>query len=65
MDRPRVNPASLADKYHAPGERIVEYSFPNGVGGLISLRTLDDGRTLVHLYRHDSTVEISIGKAAT
>jgi hypothetical protein len=65
--RPRVITRCVADAHHAPNERIVEFSFPNGRGGLISFRdtwTTDDktGETvhtcIVDLYRLDNGITV-------
>ncbi len=49
--RASVTVNCVADKYHAPNERIVEFSFPDGGGGLISFSTLSDGTNIVQAYR--------------
>jgi hypothetical protein len=54
----------VADRYAASNETIVEYSvLGGGPGGLISFRTMPDGRLVVDLYRHDPNVEIRVGKS--
>lgn len=63
MKKVSVNTNPGANGYAGPGERIVEYSAPNGDGGLILFAIAEDGHVQVHLYRHDPTVEISVGKA--
>ena len=60
MAKPSVNTNPVANQYAGHTERIIEYSSPNG-GGLISLRTMDDGTLRVDLYRHDPTVTIVVG----
>lgn len=65
--KPRVH-RGPADHYAAPGEVIVEYSYPDGTsktpGGLISFRWIDpeaasgEPRLVVTLYRHDDKVNI-------
>jgi len=47
----------VAQKYAAPNERIIEFSSEFG-GGLISFRDVD-GRLVVSIYRHDSTVIVN------
>ena len=60
--RPQVtNPASPADRYAMPGERIIEfYDVVAGGGGLISQQRIDgnDGRATLRvcIYNHDSDV---------
>ena len=51
----RKGPAS---SYAGPNETIIEFSDGAGNGGLISLRSADDGRLIVELYRVDEGVEI-------
>lgn len=58
----KINTNPVANGYASAGERIVEYSSPNG-GGLISFGDTDDGRLQVQLYRHDATVHITVGQA--
>lgn len=55
--RPSITTKCVADSYHAPGERIVEFSSANG-GGLISFREMEDGTLTVNLYRLDDTVKV-------
>lgn len=69
MRKPRVTTRCVANNYAAPGERIVEFS--NGArsagqlkGGLISLRTTEDGRLLVQLYQLDQEVHVTISRRA-
>jgi hypothetical protein len=60
--RPQItNPASPADRYALPGERIIAfYDTVARGGGLISLRRIDgnDGRATLRVcvYNHDSDV---------
>lgn len=58
MTRPSVNTKCVADKYHAPGERIVEFLFPSGRGGLISFRPCsgDGSADCIDIYRVDDGV---------
>jgi hypothetical protein len=61
--RPRITTPCVADRYHGLGERIVEFSFPDGSGGLISLRSVEvNGATvnLVELYRLDASVLVRL-----
>lgn len=57
--RPTVKTRCVADHYHGPGERIVEFSSPNG-GGLISFFMREDGVLSVDLYRLDPTVVVRV-----
>ena len=54
--RPTIKSPCVADRHHADGERIAEFSAPNGKGGLISLRQMDDGQLVISLYRLDAGV---------
>jgi hypothetical protein len=58
MRRPSVTTRCVADQYHAPNERIVEFSFPSGPGGLIAFRILHDGTPVVDVYRTEGQVLI-------
>lgn len=58
MKKPSVNVNPVANKYSAPDERIVEFTFDNGVGGLISFRTVN-GTPTVEIYRCDMSVIVS------
>jgi hypothetical protein len=49
--------ACVADGYHGPGERIIEFSSENG-GGLIAFALRDDGTLLVNVYNTDRTVVV-------
>jgi len=55
----------VGDKHARPGERIVEVSFPNGLGGLISLSQDADGQCKVELYRFDAAVKITVPELDT
>src|SRR5512137_41385 len=56
--KPQVIVNCVASHYAGPSETIIEYTFPDGTGGLISFLTLEDGAPSVSLYRHDPTVKI-------
>jgi hypothetical protein len=62
--KPRVNTNPGANQYAAPGERIIEYTMPDGTGGLISFWTSDTGKTHVHLYRADPGIVITVSEVA-
>lgn len=55
--KPRVNANGPADKYSGPNEKIVEFSFPDGKGGLISFNTNGD-HPVVDIYNFDPEIEI-------
>lgn len=59
MKKPRLLTACVANHHTAPGERIAEFSFFDGTGGLISLRQPTiDRRGRVEVYRTDGAVEV-------
>lgn len=62
MKRPTVTTRCVADSFHAPNERMVEFSGPAGNGGLISLAAMPDGTLSVHIYRYDTNVRITVGQ---
>lgn len=51
MRRPRLISPCVANRYAGENERIAEFSFKDGGGGLIALRTLGDGTNIASLYR--------------
>ena len=53
MTRPSIKSPCVADRHHAPNERIAEVRFPNGKGCLLSLRQLEDGTCSISVYRAD------------
>jgi hypothetical protein len=59
MRRPSVKTKCVADTYHAPNERVVEFSSGSG-GGLIAFREVD-GILHVTVYQQDSTVSVTVG----
>lgn len=70
MAKPSVNLKPVAGNYAAPNERIIEFS--NGrksmdalKGGLISIRTLDDGSVVVDVYRLDEGVTVNVEQKNT
>ena len=65
MRKPSVTLSCPANAHSSPGERIVEFSFPDKrdsagcpLGGLISLRTMNDGTPLVDVYRTDGAIRV-------
>lgn len=58
MKKPSVTLKCPANQYTGPNERIVEFSFGNGMGGLISLRELDNGKCRVEVYQTDEGVQV-------
>lgn len=58
MEKARITTGPVASHYEAPNERIVEFSWPDGNGGLISFRQLNDGTPIVELYRLDQAIVV-------
>jgi hypothetical protein len=48
----------VANTYAGPAERIIEFSFPNGLGGLISLRYGSAGSCTVDVYQVDQGIAV-------
>lgn len=69
--RPRVTLKCVADQYHGPNERIVEFMGAHGKnGGLIAFHEGADGTLRVDVYRCDDGVivvapEANLRKATT
>lgn len=64
MKKPRVSTRCVANYYARPGQRIIEFSFPDGRGGLISFETDPAGGSFgpvarVHVYRIDTGVAVT------
>jgi hypothetical protein len=57
MKHVKITTKPGASAFAQRGERIIEFSHPNG-GGLISFFPTDNGRLDVSLYRLDSTVDV-------
>lgn len=59
---PRVTVNCPADSYSMPSERVIEFTFPSGKGGLIRLHeaTTDDERqeSRIEIYRIDPGVRL-------
>lgn len=59
MKKPRVLTRCVANAHAGPGERIVEFSFPDGTGGLISFHTeTAQLPNRVEVYRTDPSIEV-------
>jgi hypothetical protein len=56
MQKPKVTVNCVANRYAGPNERIIEFSAPNGAGGLIALRIRNDGLIVVDVYRCNGVV---------
>lgn len=62
MQRPTVKTKCVADSYHGPNERIVEFSALSAIngrliGGLLSFRVVDD-QLVIDVYRTDAGVVV-------
>lgn len=63
--RPAVIVQCVADRYaNKSNERIVEFAFPNGKGGLIALRQINPDTCTVDVYRVDEGVTVHVGKVS-
>ena len=63
MAKPKVSTKCPANAHAASDQRIVEFSFPGTkgpMGGLISFSVCSDGTPLVHVYRVDAGVRVSV-----
>lgn len=59
MKRPSIKSPCVADRHHAPYERIAEVTFPNGKGCLLSLRQMSGAESaIVDFYRVDEGVRV-------
>lgn len=57
--KPTVNTRCVANNYAAANERIIEFSDPNGAGGLVSFKFYPEtGDLVVDVYRTDKTVTV-------
>jgi len=56
--KPTVRVKCPANVHSASFERIIEFSAPNGKGGLISIRHLPSGEVVVEPYRLDDGVKV-------
>lgn len=57
--KPRVLTRCVANTYSRPTERIIEFSFASGPGGLIAFRETD-GAPAIEVYRVDGLVKVGI-----
>ena len=55
--RPRVITKCVADHYHGPRERIVEFNSACG-GGLMCFTETEQGQLIVDIYRCDPSVVV-------
>lgn len=65
--RPSIKSPCVADRYHAPRERIAEAAFPNvrdtsgaPLGALVRLVEHDDGTAEIAVYRCDARVRVRV-----
>lgn len=60
MRKPRVTTNPVANRYAAPGQRIIEVSAGcTAIGCLISLE-LVAGKLKIHIYRQDPEVRVTV-----
>ena len=62
MKKPRVTVNCVANRYAGAGERIVEFSFADGTGGLVSFVQTILSNTVV-VYNVDPGVEVRVIRA--
>lgn len=60
--KPSVTLKCPANAFAGADERIIEFSFPCGLGGLISFSVDKDGAPVVEAYRVDEGVKIRAPK---
>lgn len=60
MRKPSINLNGPANQYAAPDERIVEFTFPDGSGGLISFCN-----NHIEIYRTDPSVTVAAPMGST
>lgn len=63
--RPSVTLRCPADRSAFPGQRIIEFSFPDGSGGLMSFATDGQGRPTIAVYRHDDPIVVAVCSSGT
>lgn len=59
MSKPRVLMKCPANVHTGKNERIIEFAFADGTGGLISFRTSDDGSNVVNVYCTDPSITVT------
>lgn len=65
--KPRVLTRCVANTYTGPNDRIVEFSFANGLGGLMRFHYTEGqadqpAKCSVHLYRVDAAIDVVVSK---
>lgn len=60
--KPKVSTKCVADKYASGSEKIIEFSFPDGTGGLICFFA-GENENRVDIYRLDKGIRVVVGKA--
>lgn len=58
-ERARIITKCMADRYASPHERIVEFTFPGGPGGLLTFMTNDAGEHIVIVNADADIVVVS------
>jgi len=61
LTRPKVTLNCVADNYSVSKERIVEFTFPDGSGGLIQFYPSETGENKITIYNHDESVKVIEG----
>ncbi len=56
MSKPRISTRCPANRYAAADERIIEFSFQDGKGGLISFKMGE--HPIIDIYNCDAGIEI-------
>jgi hypothetical protein len=59
--KPKVTINCVASAKDGPAEQTIEFSFPNGEGGLINFRTLNNGTNLVDVCWQDKGIKVLVG----
>lgn len=55
----KVTVNCVASKYEMPEEKIIEFTFPDGTGGLIQFDAYDNRDTVI-VYQQDANIQVSI-----
>ena len=61
--KPRVLTKCVANAYTGPNERIIEFVFSDGPGGLISFFDTNEG-PVVNVYRVDKNIKVHVSQEA-
>jgi hypothetical protein len=58
----RIITSCVADRYTGVAEKIIEFVFPDGSGGLISFYAGEDSNR-IDIYRLDKKIDVVVGKS--